>query len=76
MAKVTKAQLQKENEALRNKIVYLQNQIMQLEKEKLELKIRLEWYENLPKVASDNFGNLCNWVAGMMNQPQQAGQKQ
>lgn len=75
MAKVTKALLQKENEALKNKVAELQNQVKQLEKEKLELKVRLEFWENLPKVAGDNVNNFCNWVGSMLNQPQGQNEK-
>ncbi len=57
MAKITKSQLQKQN-------AEMQNKILELMKENTELKVKVQFYENLPqnvsKVCGDAWGMICN----------------
>ncbi len=56
--------------ALESKVKALEAQIEQLQQENSRLKIKIEWYENLPNVV----GNGISWLTGQIMQGQ--GQKQ
>lgn len=73
--KTTKSTLQKENEALKNKIEELQKQVDTLTKDKMSLQLKLDWYESLPKAATDVIGGGIDFILKSTFPPQQQAQK-
>ncbi len=76
MAKITKASLQKQIDDLEAEKNTMLMMISQLEKEKLELTIRLEWYEKLPENAQKVVGDMWNGLVSVAFPPQKQEQKQ
>jgi len=75
MTRITKKQLEDRIKTLEAENQKLNDKIATLEKEKLELKVRLEYWENLPANAQKICGDLWTGLISVAFPPQPQGQQ-